>query len=518
MGRTRRLPIFRIGIVLVPCLALGLAQLYGNPPLQLYGDNAPPREPQMVELNVVAIDAKGQPVTDLTRDELRVTDSNKPQIITFFHHRDDALSAPPILGPDEVSNRGRENVPRATMILFDLLNERFGTRGGTANRLVHDLQSLESADYVYLYCLTLDGRLIPVHGMPGPEEEAPPAGGAPWTRQIKPLLDRAMRAFTQLRPVDDVDPTYRIQLTYAALNAAAGELARAPGRKSLVWLTDGVPIELGPNRTWNGEAIDFTPLLRQMTETFDRAGVAIYPARQVMMGSPESMGGPGTTGMGSIDTLSQFADLTGGRPDAGKDIGAAVRQAITDARTSYQVGYNPPESNWDDKFHKLRITCTRKGVKIQAKTGYYAWHEPAGARSQQAIASVIATTFDAAEIGLRARMTRDAKDPRRLHLDAHIDARDVAFVHEGDWYNAELRYSIIGFAPDSQPITGPLTPLDLHLSQQNRDKALQEGIALQQDLGVAAEVAKVRLAVFDRGSNAIGSVTVSVPALARRPN
>ena len=77
----------------------------------------------MVELNVVAVDAKGQPVTDLTRDELRITDSNKPQTITFFHHRDDALSSPTALGPDEVSNRGRENVPRATMILFDLLNE-----------------------------------------------------------------------------------------------------------------------------------------------------------------------------------------------------------------------------------------------------------------------------------------------------------------------------------------------------------------------------------------------------------
>jgi len=472
----------------------------------------------MVELNVVAVDAKGQPITDLTRDELRITDSNKPQTITFFYHRDDALSTPPTLGPNEVSNRGRENVPRATMILFDLLNERFATRGGTANRLTHDLEPLESADYVYLYCLTLEGRLIPVHGLPGPDTGAPPTGGAPWTRQIKPLLDRAMRSFSTLRPVDDLDPIYRTQLTYAALNAAANELARAPGRKSLVWVTDGVPIELGPNRTIDGQPVDFTPQLRQMTETFDRAGVSIYPARQVMMGSPESMGGPGTTGIGSIDTLSQFANLTGGRPDAGKDIGAAVRQAIADARTSYQVGYNPPESNWDDKFHKLRIPCTRKGVRIQAKSGYYAWREPAGARSQQAIASVINTTFDAAEIGLRASLTRDTKDPNRLHLDAHIDARDVAFVHESDSYNAELRYAVIGLAPGAQPITGPLTPLELRLSQQNHDKALQEGIAIQQDLAVAPQLARVRLAVFDRGSNAIGSATVSVPALARRPN
>ena len=89
--------------------------------------------------------------------------------------------------------------------------------------------------------------------------------------------------------------------------------------------------------------------------------------------------------MGSIDTLDQFAEMTGGRPDDGKDIGAAVRQAINDARTSYQIGYYPPEKNWDDKYHKLRVTCTRKGVRIQAKTGYYAWREGPGARAEEAI-------------------------------------------------------------------------------------------------------------------------------------
>src|ERR1035438_304445 len=97
-----------------------------------------------------------------------------------------------------------------------------------------------------------------------------------------------------------------------------------------------------------------------MSEGFDRSGVSIYPVRMVMMGSPDSMGGAGTTGLGSIDTLDQFAELTGGRPNAGKDIGAAVRQAISDMRTSYQIGYYPPEKNWDDKFHKIRPTRTRK--------------------------------------------------------------------------------------------------------------------------------------------------------------
>ena len=86
----------------------------------------------MVDLNVVALDSHGQAVTDLTRDEFRVSDNGKPQTIAFFRHRDSTLGAMfPRWRPNEFSNRGRANVPRATLILFDLLNETFGTRGAT---------------------------------------------------------------------------------------------------------------------------------------------------------------------------------------------------------------------------------------------------------------------------------------------------------------------------------------------------------------------------------------------------
>ena len=472
----------------------------------------------MVDLNLVALDSHGQAVMDLRRDELALTDNGKPQTIAFFHHRDSALGAVPTLAPNEVSNRGRANVPHATLILFDMLNERFGTRGFTANQLIHDLQPLESADYVYLYCVTLDGRLYAVHGLPGPEDEPAPAGAPPWTRQIKPLLDQAMRATTQVRPIDDADVNYRVELTYNALNAVAAQLSRVPGRKSLVWLTDGVPIVLGPNRSDTGDFVDFTPMLRQMSEAFDRCGVAIYPVREVMLGSPDSMGGAGTTGMGSIDTLDQFAAMTGGRPTGGKDVGAAVRQAITDMRTSYQVGYYPPVENWDGKFHKLRVTCARKGVRIQSKAGYYAWQDAPGARSEQAIDSLVPTTFDAAEIGLRAILSRNPGG-LGVHLDAHIDARDIVLVHTGDTYDAELRLGIAGYAEGSQPKRGPVLPMDLHLNTQQRDKALQEGIAFVQDLTLPRQMDKLRVIVFDRGSTAIGSVTLPVPSSGQgKPN
>ncbi|HEY3838783.1 MAG TPA: VWA domain-containing protein [Bryobacteraceae bacterium] len=463
----------------------------------------------MIDLNVIAVDNHGQPVTDLRRDEFRISDSGKEQVIAFFHHRDVQERQAPVLGPNELSNRNPINVPRATVILFDLLNERFGTRGATADRLIRGVGPLESADFVYLYLLTLDGRLFPVHGLPGVEHESADSKGAPWTSQIKPLLNKGLRAVTQTRPVD-IDEAVRVQLTFRALDALAGELASVPGRKSIVWLTDGIPIELGPNRSDTGDFVDFTPLLRRMSDAFDRSGVAIYPVRQIMLGSPANVDGPNRSGEASIETLDEFSGLTGGRPDSSKDVGAAVRQAISDMQTNYQIGYYPPEKNWDDKFHKLRVSCTRRGVRIQAKTGYYAWRGSPGARSEQAITYAASTRFDAAEIGLRATLTPTAKGQRSVHINAQIDARDIILAQNGDQYLGQLRVAIVGYAPSQLVSRGPITPVDLHYGAQEREKVLQQGIRFTENLTLSENVTAVRLIVFDRESGGVGSLTIPV--------
>ena len=165
---------------------------------------------------------------------------------------------------------------------------------GPQTRLIRNLETLETPDYVYLYLLTLDGRLFPVHGLP-PQGEVSPPEGVPWTRRIKPLMEGALREVLRIRPVD-IDVAVRVQITYSALSAIAAELSRVPGHKNIVWITDGVPIELGPNRSDTGDFVDFTPLLRQMSEEFDRCSVAIYPVRQIMLGTPSQIddgSGPG---------------------------------------------------------------------------------------------------------------------------------------------------------------------------------------------------------------------------------
>jgi VWFA-related protein len=179
-------------------------------------------------------------------------------------------------------------------------------------------------------------------------------------------MDEALRKVLRQRPVE-IDVAVRVQLTYVALNALAAQLSRVAGHKNIVWITDGVPISLGPRRSDTLDFVDFTEQLRQLSEGLVRSGVAIYPVRQVMFGSSDGIvdvsgagntGGAGT-GVLSVATLDDFGGMTGGRPDAGKDIGAALKQALNDLRFSYQLGYYAPPQSRDGKFHKLRVVCKR---------------------------------------------------------------------------------------------------------------------------------------------------------------
>jgi hypothetical protein len=48
----------------------------------------------------------------------------------------------------------------------------------------------------------------------------------------------------------------------------------------------------------------------------------------------------------------------------------AIVQSLEKAPAPYQLGYEMPPP--DGKYHKLRVVCTRKGVKIESRRGYFA--------------------------------------------------------------------------------------------------------------------------------------------------
>jgi VWFA-related protein len=479
-------------------------------------------DPRLLDLNVVAVDNHGQAVTDLTADDFEVVDAGKPQKISFFRRNVESSgqSQAPAPGPNQFSNRANGMTPNAIVILFDVLNMGYAARNMAANEIVRDLGGLGSADSLYLYLLSVDAKFFPVRPISPGEGPAPQPPGAPWTQRIKPLMDGAMRAVMGFRS-PDIDVFVRTQLTFSALVALGGELSAVPGRKIIVWVTDGVPVALGEMRSDTGFPVDFTPQIRQLSQVFERSNIALYPVRQIMLGRGDDIGnnsggagatGGADTGLQSIATLNLFADLTGGRRGNDKDITGAVKQALSDLHFSYQIGYYPPAGNWNDKFHKLRVTSKRKGLRIQSKTGYYAWKTEAGSRTQQAFTATASAPFDAEGIGLRATVSADVVDTGSRLVKVRIDARDIALSQEGDRYTGQLRIMSVGYQPTGLIASSPVAPLDIEFSAAERDQALQDGIDITEKLTASQGESRFRVMVFDRGSNAVGSVTIPAKA------
>jgi len=448
----------------------------------------------LVNLSIIALDNKGHAVTDLTAADFEVKDAGQRRDISFFRPITSRLADPPALAAGEVGNRRPGVVHHPTVLLFDLLNARFSNRTLVVNQIVQQLTGLETADDLYMYLLTPDGHLFAVHALPGAVSENTRPVGKPWTADLKPILDEALKGISRIRKFD-YDTSVRIQLTLNSLQEVANLLAAFPGRKNIVWLTDGIPVYAGTPRYIAGEPLDFTGQLRPFSEIFALSGTSIYSVPQMISGNED------------FDALSE---LTGGLPSGKKDIAATVTQAIADTHTSYQLAFRPPPASLDKTFHKLRIVCTRKGVRIVSKTGYYAFPEQPGVRAIGAIRAVVNTPSDAAGIGLRGSVALDTAG-RTGHLSVHIDTGDLVLTEQGDKHLGQVRLALVLVMADGRNVTSPIVPIDLHLTTAQREVAAKQGVPFDQEIVLMPGLKAVRVAAFDQAAEAVSSLTIPMP-------
>src|SRR5262249_49535778 len=133
-------------------------------------------------------------------------------------------------------------------------------------------------------------------------------------------------------------------------------LAREPGRKTIILITDGVDTT---SRMKIGDAID---------ESL-KAEVVIYAI------------GIGDPGSGGVDSggLKKLCEATGGRaviPKKKGDLDDAFTQLEQDLRQQYLLAFEPKNEANDGGFRKLEVKLKNrdreKELKIRHRRGYYA--------------------------------------------------------------------------------------------------------------------------------------------------
>src|ERR1035438_8375841 len=132
------------------------------------------------------------------------------------------------------------------------------------------------------------------------------------------------------------DRKERFWAVYSALDAMEQELARTPGRKQLLWITNGIPSNMRfSDQGW----VDLTPQLRALAAQYTRDNIAIYTLDPSL-----------TLGTLTRDGLEVLSTATGGRTFGSSDLAMALRRAQSDTSTSYWLEYEPPAS--DNKENK----------------------------------------------------------------------------------------------------------------------------------------------------------------------
>ena len=226
----------------------------------------------IVLVNVVAKDKHGKPVDNLSRDDFALRDNGLEQKIAFFALEETSATPAATAVPTSpagltFTNRPAPNVAAVTVFLFDELNTKLTDQELAKRDFLRYLRGLPAEGRVAVFVLgdslallhdfsedmaSLLAALGKHTNRVNPEVDAataPPASAHSLTgdQATTAQWDDFMKSSSQ--PYVDYTETVRATRTAAALETIAGHLQGIPGRKTLIWISGGFPIQLGLHNT-----------------------------------------------------------------------------------------------------------------------------------------------------------------------------------------------------------------------------------------------------------------------------
>jgi len=519
---------------------------------------------QLVQVNLIAVDPKGNPVSDLTTRDLILTDNNEPQRISVFYvQKNEPATGRSGRLPAGTFNNRAEGVRNVTVILIDNLN--IDSRSQPVDQLADlayakgearkFLRNMATQDEVALYAMASQVRILhdftndslalvraldAYRPSPAMADYAPGPDLRDWSGYPGGLAGGTALMQGAARQSRGVEAEFfvqrRVDKTIEAFQAIATHLAGIPGRKNIVWLTTGFPFAVGSdpmapgihlNRSFemlelSGQPItSMSPQLQKAARAFNNANMAIYPVDvRGLMTPPEfSATAPRVSnepsvsiGQTEISSMIDIAERTGGRAFYETNgITEAIQAAASDARVTYMLGYYTTDPRWDGKFHNIRIKTTRPGVTLRYRRGYFALppEQPGEIEVRDVFAQAIWSPLDATGLGLTVRAHRRTQGTSaEAVLAVHIDPQNLRLENlKGRWVG-EIEFVLVNLSPTGQNLKGFDQTRKFNLLPSTYERIQREGLEFPLRLRIPADTERIRLVVRDSPSGAMGSVTI----------
>lgn len=519
--------LLRPSIGLVLCLCTASAANAQNPPEQpgVVIKNAV----RLVEVDVIAKDKRGNPVADLQAKDFKLFDNGQPQEVTRVsveRHTGAVLADSPPADVKHVPARMFSNthtIPGATtVILLDVLNTAAENQPSMKRELLKSLNHMKEGTRVALLILGDDltvvsdftDSTISLKNAAQDQFHARTEGfGPPITARAtgNPVRDRMiLKAATQAFRTEDTERAVR---TIAALDLICSQLARIPGRKSLVWITGGLTAA-GQNRDVSAE-IDRLNDANIAVYTVDARGVVLDPGTGADSDSNDMTA---SMAEGREDTrgevLATVATSTGGVFYHNTNrLEGAIDQALSDAAVIYVIDYYPRHNKWDGKLHQLQVKTSRPGVRLRFRESYRATLAPQNSPQdpQQMLAAVATASLDSPGLLFSVEVkSKSGSDPILL---LHVPVEELQWSTEEGKKLGSLQVWFLQKRASGDDLFTMTWKSDPRLSNDQYQQAARAGLSLSGELKLQPSVAKIRVVLRDVNSGKIGSVDVPAESI-----
>ncbi len=465
-GRRRRRP-FRRGpyrsapfVAALLCAAAASAQTSTRPAPTAQAPAAPNDltfvdrvEVPRVLVDLIAVQ-NGEPVLDLRADELRVyEDGHQVEILGFDPPRSASAAGRPAVptpASETPGTAGSTSEETTHILLIDDLHTRLNDRKRLLKALRPAVEEL-AAGGAGVMIVSFDGRLhLRLPRTEDPREirraldfesrrkQVPMLAAMADTERAILIIEQRMKdetltpgggSFSGMDPCVDIGGLARthaeqadavVDSSLAGIRHLVGTLARFPGRKSLLYVSGGIPLvpglevftyamemcdgtaardgnqagvdtqefKSGKNTRWDPRTARLEVYQRNTTSRWQEIAayanaqqVSFYPidARGLIPVRASGVANARTTGSYRLvaqenprDALSLVAKQTGGSTffDS-NDFAQAARESLADADATYRLSFEPM-SKADDRTHDIRVEVSRPGVELRHRRSYRA--------------------------------------------------------------------------------------------------------------------------------------------------
>ncbi|MEO8099043.1 MAG: VWA domain-containing protein [Acidobacteriota bacterium] len=478
---------------------------------------------RLVQVDVV-VHSKKAPVAGLTKDDFEVFDNGKRQAIAVFSVREaTAVRAAPVALPAGVVTnrpvyRGPEPVT-ATVVLMDSQNTTPEHQGRARLQALKYLDRAGRRELIALYQL---GTTLKVLEPFTEDRDALRSAVDKFKMEQSFNLQDGQGGLLAGIRGNAANETRKMNfqrqadITTAAFETIARHLQGLPGRKKLIWITAGLPLDFQQENERNLTTMtEYTNLSKQIyapMKLMNEANVAIYPIDPRGVMSP--MEGAGLMDP-NLNSMNQLAAMTGGKAFYNdNDLVAGLEEAIADTDLTYTLGFYQPEDVVDGTMHSLRVDVLRGGAEARYRKSYTAegpGKPPAAKFLKATLAGWLRQPLESTEIQIRAAAVPSKNKLGYYDVVVVVDVAGLKLEEKKDRFAGSIEVAIV---PDSNK-----TPKGLHqtiqvnLTQDRLRTALDTGIAVYNQVRVTNDKGKLlakglHLVVMDQATGKTGSVRI----------